>query len=399
MILHGKYARWAPVFRVKCNFGAILMMHVCMVAREFPPESGGIGYYVYNLSRKLIERGNEVTVLTRGSATKTTREIVDEIEVFKVPFFPIYPLHMWIHGVFVNSLLKSFESSSSLVHLHTPLSPPIRTSLPMITTVHTCMKFDSRYHEVLDPLSLAEKIQSMVVSPHIESKVFKISTSVTAVSLSVANELKQYGLDSDRITVVGNGVDEKLFSPVQDRNCVDEYVLYTGVLRGRKGLFDLLECARRVCQARPITKFLICGTGPFLFRLEERVRRMGLQRQIIFLGHVTREKLVEVYQNATLHVIPSHYEGLPTVLLEAMSCAIPVVATDVGGNSDVISSGVNGFLIPPKSPEKLAEAVLALLCDVNLRQRVGRAARKTIEELYTWDRITDKILKCYESIL
>jgi glycosyltransferase involved in cell wall biosynthesis len=370
-----------------------------MITREFPPESGGIGYYVYSLSRKLLERGNEVTVFTRGSATKTKREVVDGIEVFKVSFFPIYPFHIWVHGIFVNTLLKSFESSSTLVHLHTPLSPPIKTSLPIITTVHTCMKFDARYHEIIDPLSLAEKVQSMVASPHTESEIFRISKSVTTVSLSVAKELKQYGLDSDRITVVGNGVDEKLFSPSRNRKPVEEYVLYTGVLRARKGLFDLIECAKRVCETRPYTRFLICGNGPFFPRLQEKVLKLGLQERILFLGHVTREKLVQLYQNATVHVVPSHYEGLPTVLLEAMSSGIPVVATNVGGNSEVISSGVNGLLIPPKSPENMAKAISRLLDDRALRERIGRAARRTIEEHYTWDKIAENVMKCYESML
>ena len=370
-----------------------------MVTREFPPESGGISYYVYNLSRKLFERGNEVTVLTRGSTNKTTKEVVDGIQVFKVSFFPVYPLHNWIHGIFLNAVFRSLESAPTLVHLHTPLCPLIKTSLPIITTVHTCMKVDARYHEILDPLSLAEKVQSMVVSPHTESRILRISSSITTVSLSVARELELYGFDSDRVIVVGNGVDEKLFSPRRNRKPVEEYVLYTGVLRARKGLFDLIECAKHVCETHPQTRFLICGRGSFFPRLQQRVLKMGLKKHVLFLGHVSRERLVQLYQNATIHVVPSHYEGLPTVLLEAMSCGIPVVATNVGGNSEVISSGVNGILIPPKSPENMAKAVSRLLDDQALRERMGGAARRTIEEHYTWDKIAENVTECYERML
>ena len=98
-------------------------------------------------------------------------------------------------------------------------------------------------------------------------------------------------------------------------------------------------------------------------------------------------------------MVPSHYEGLPTVLLEAMSCGLPVVATNVGGNSDVISSGKNGFLVPPKSPQVLSKVILKLLDDSKLRKEIGAAARKTIERSYTWDKIADKIQKCYEDML
>ena len=89
---------------------------------------------------------------------------------------------------------------------------------------------------------------------------------------------------------------------------------------------------------------------------------------------------------------------MPTVLLEAMSCGLPVVATDIGGNNEVISSGVNGFLVPPKSPKDMAEGLLKLLNDAPLREKVGVAARNTILTNYTWDKVTDKIMECYKDI-
>lgn len=369
-----------------------------MITSEFPPISGGVGYYVYNLSKKLLQRGHQVTVMTRGSANKTRKDVVDGIDVFRVSFFPLYPFHVWVHGVFVNRLFKSLEPKLTLVHLHTPLPPPIKTSLPIITTVHTPMKIDARYHEVFNFISLAERVQSMVVYPPIESKLFAISKRITAVSRSVAGELKEYGLNPDEIAVVGNGVDEETFVPLRNQKRTERYVLYTGVLRARKGLFDLIKCAEYVCKVCPDIKFILSGRGPFLNKLEENIRKTGLQKRIVFLGYVKRDKLIQVYQNATVHIVPSHYEGLPTVLLEAMSCGLPVVATDIGGNNEVISSGLNGFLVPSKSPESMAKIILKLLDDANLRERLGRAARRTIENYYTWDKIADNILKCYESI-
>jgi glycosyltransferase involved in cell wall biosynthesis len=176
-------------------------------------------------------------------------------------------------------------------------------------------------------------------------------------------------------------------------------VLYTGILRARKGLFDLVKCAKLVSEVKPEVRFVICGKGPFLRRLEKEVREQRMQKQIELLGFVKREELIKLYQNATLHVVPSHYEGLPTVLLEAMSCGLPVVATDVCGNKEVISSGVNGFLVPPKSPKVMADVILWLLENDPVRERVGKAARKTIEERYTWDRITDNVLAAYSQTL
>src|SRR5665648_190186 len=188
-----------------------------MIAREFPPVSGGIGYYVYNLSKGLIKKGHKVTVITRGSTRIVEREVIDGIEVFKATFFPLYPFHMTLHGLFVNSLLKSLGPELSLVHLHSPLPPSIKTALPIVTTVHTATKIDSRYHEVVDTYSLAEKVQSMYFSPFVESQLLKISDIVTAVSPTVASELQEYGADSSRIEIMWNGVDEKIFCPLDNK--------------------------------------------------------------------------------------------------------------------------------------------------------------------------------------
>jgi glycosyltransferase involved in cell wall biosynthesis len=330
-----------------------------------------------------------------GNSVKT---VVDGINVFYAPFFPLYPFHIWLHGLFVGRILKSLEPKLTLVHLHSPISPPIKTTLPVITTVHTPMKIDVRYHEINDVYSLAERAQSTVVYPPIESRLFQLSKLVTAVSLSVAKELAEYGLDPNKIPVLGNGVDEQLFTPSQ-RKARSRYVLYTGVLRARKGLFDFIECAKYVSSAYPDVKFVICGKGSFLDKLKEEARRLGVEKQMVFLGYVTRNKLVQTYQKATIHVVPSHYEGLPTVLLEAMSCGLPVVATDVGGNKEVISNGVNGFLVPPKSPKVIARTILRLLEDDDLRTRIGGEARETVERLFTWDKIAGKILDCYKSVV
>lgn len=361
--------------------------------------SGGVGYYVHNLAKKLVEREQKVTIITRGSLHRARNEMIDGIDVFKVCYLPIYPFHVLLLGASVNRLFKSLESKFTIVHLHSPMPLLVRTSLPVLTTVHTPMKIDARYHEIFDLYSLAEKAQSIAVYPFLESKVLRASSKITSVSRTVAQELEEYGIDSDKVVVVGNGVDEKTFVPTREKKCAQDYVLYTGVLRARKGLFDLIKCADYVCRAHRDVKFVICGRGPFLNKLRERVRKMGLQEKIVFLGYVERKKLIQVYQNATLQAVPSHYEGMPTVLLEAMSCGLPVVATNIGGNNEVVSSGSNGFLVPPKAPRAMADAMLQLLDDDSLRERIGRAARKTIEEKYTWDRIADNIVQCYEKMI
>ena len=372
-------------------------MKICMVtSASFPPEEG-IGYYIYNLSRNLINKGHEVVVITRGSWKKTQRDFIDNIELIRASFIPIYPFYIYVHGLFANKIFKSIESQIDVVHFHTPLPPIIKTSLPTLLTVHTPMLTDTRSIEVNDFRATIEKLMGRFVSYPLELNLLKRADIITTVAKSVALELKDYGQDKKNVIVIGNGVDERIFIPIKNKNR-NRYILFTGRLAYRKGLFDLIECGKYVINEYPDISFVIPGGGVLLDKLQERVRKNGLQDKFKFLGFVDRETLIQLYQNATLYVMPSHYEGLPTVLLEAMSCGLPVIATAVSGNLDVISPGKNGILIPPKSPRKMADAILMLLDDNKTRKELGRNARKTIQDCFTWNIISEKFLKYYNSL-
>jgi glycosyltransferase involved in cell wall biosynthesis len=372
-------------------------MNICVItSAKFPPEEG-IGNYIYNMSQQFIKKGHSVTVITRGGIHRTQKEDLDGIELYRVPFMPLYPLHVQIHGIFVKSLLKSISKDFDVIHFHTPLPPPISTVLPTVTTVHTPMKADTGKVELVNLFALAVKLQGKV-SCLIEHELFKNSDKITSVATSVAEELTEYGLEKNNVVVVGNGVDEKLFSPIEHKN-QGKYILYTGRLSYRKGLFDFIESGILLCKKYPDIRFKLTGKGPLLEKLQSMVQESGYNDRFEFLGHVDKSELISLYQNATVFVLPSHYEGLPTTLLEAMACGAPVVVTAVSGNLDVIDSGKNGLQVPIKAPDKIADAVSLLLENDNLRCQLGNNARRTIEEKFTWDAISDKIMACYLSVL
>jgi len=371
-----------------------------MLTSQFPPNSAGTGNYVHNISRKLVQKGHHVTVITRGSFKNIERQIVHGINVFRVPFIPIYPFHVSIHGLFVNELVKKLEPQLNIVHSHIPFPPPVKTSLPSVTTVHTPMRTHARHYEETDLSAIAEKLQSTFCY-RMEREIINRSDLITTVSHTVPFELSEYGVNPDDVVVIGNGVNEETFKPGEGNrnNSQYRYVLYSGRLGFGKGLFDLIKCAEKLCAAQPDLKFILAGDGPLRARLEEDASALGLQKNIIFLGRVDEDRLVPLYQNATVFVLPSHYEGLPTVLLEAMACGVPPVATAISGNSEVISSRVNGILVPTKDPDMLAAGISDLLSDENLREEMGDAARRTIEESYTLERVCQNLLSCYNQVL
>ena len=274
----------------------------------------------------------------------------------------------------------------------------LKTKRPMITTIHTPMLTDARYTKVSSIYSLFSKISARLVSYPLELKLIRTSDIVTTVSSTVAQELKDYyNLNEGKLTVVGNGIDEKFFHPKQKKSESEKrYIMFVGHIAREKGLFDLVEAGRHVCGKNNDITFIIAGKGRDLNKLKRKIKKLKLHHKFIILGQVSKDRLVKLYQNAALFVLPSYHEGIPTVLLEAMSCGIPVIATDVRGNRDVISSGENGILVPPRAPKKLAESILYVLGDEKLRERIGKNARKTIEEKYTWNTVSDMILENYK---
>lgn len=383
----------------------MIAMRIGMLsAAPFPPVSPeGIANYVYNITSKLLEKGHEVTVITRGSGARIQHDLVrvgrGTVRVFRVPTIPVYPFHVHLQGVLMRRLIGLLESNLDVLHVHSPYVPAVKTSVPVITTIHTLERVDIGQYEKVGLRRLAYMMSANIFGL-MESKLFGHTEMLTAVSDHVFAELRRlYGISREG-TVLGNGVDVTQFVP-----CVDkppggqEYVLYVGRMDYRKGLFDLTRCAKYVCEERPDVLFVLVGNGPLASSIDREARRVGIDKNIMFAGYVKKDRLIEFYQRTTACVLPSYYEGLPTVMLEAMACGVPVVATRIGGHLDVISDGLNGFLVPVKSPEQMAERILLLLRDRAMGQKIGAAARETIVKQYTWDAVSDKLMHCYTTLL
>ena len=149
---------------------------------------------------------------------------------------------------------------------------------------------------------------------------------------------------------------------------------------------------------RPDAKFLIVGKGPLRGVLEKRVKDAGVEASFRFLGFLPLKDLQSIYRSATVCVVPSHYEGQPTTLLEAMSSGAPIVGTSIPSISEELTHDVDGILAPSKSPELLADAVIGLMNDGEKRAEIGQNARRTIEKAFTWDIVAARFENSYGKI-
>ncbi|KKH99305.1 glycosyltransferase [Methanosarcina sp. 1.H.T.1A.1] len=375
-------------------------MKICMYTSEFPPDVGGISTYVYNLSKRLVERGHNVTVITRGNWRKTYCEEIEGISVYRVRFVPFFPSPFKIHQLYINKLLKSLKFNFDLIHLHgtlIPVKPVFNNSWNVIFTSHGASKKKLDHMETKTLHFFIVKLLRKRLFK-IEQEIVEKSDVLTAVSNSCADDLRIYHPLKKEITIVHNGVDTNFFRPSENRSNL-RYVLYTGRFEVFKGLSDLIECSSIVCKKYPDVKFILVGSGTILDNLKKQVNKLKLEDNFVFTGSLSKSQIIEYYQNATIFVLPSYREGFPTSLMEAMSCGIPSIATNVEGSFELIKESENGLLVPPKNPEKLAESIIYLLENEEFRYRIGHSARDHIVKNYDWETITDGFEKLYDQLL
>jgi glycosyltransferase involved in cell wall biosynthesis len=365
-----------------------------VISTPFPPVEG-IGNHVFNVSKKLIERGHRITIITRGSSTKTARKIIDNIRVIETNFIPIYPFHVWLHCFFLEKEIKKLVPAPDIIHIHTPLAPYMNTSAKVISTVHSSLVGDAFQMPINDVRSLSIRLLTFSIGKHLISELIRKSEIVTTVSKQVSNEIEKYYNVDKKPVIIGNAVDQDIFVPPTEKN-PSNYVLYVGRLGYGKGLFDLLKCAKMFSDSD--LSFILVGSGELEPKIRKIVQLAKLENKIILKGQVTQKELSKLYQNAIALVISSSYESGPQVLLESMMCGTPVISTRVGLVPDIIKDWENGIIIPFKSPKSMAEAISILHKDQELRNKIGSNARKSISGKYTWDKITDLYEQCYHLV-
>jgi glycosyltransferase involved in cell wall biosynthesis len=260
----------------------------------------------------------------------------------------------------------------------------------MVTTVHGWVRHTRRtplYYRI-DRFCLPRYEKVICVSPDLEQECLAL------------------GVPAERCVLIENGIDVEEFSRRQD---VAEAKAQLGIAPNRlvvgavgrlspeKGFDLLIRAADRLLTDGTDLELLIVGDGDEQTRLNDLIALLGRGDRIRLLGY--RADLRGLYEAMDLFALSSLREGLPNVLLEAMALEVPVAATRIAGVPRLITDGVNGLLVDAESVEKLAAALGRLLGDGDLRRRLGRAGRETIEARYSFATRMDRIRAIYDNLL
>jgi len=217
---------------------------------------------------------------------------------------------------------------------------------------------------------------------------------VLAVPSTFLREVfRRFGADA---RILPNIVDLRRFRPSNN-------VVHIGsggrllVARNLEPIYDVATAIRAfavVRQQRPDAAMLIAGTGPERRALELLARELGVSSGVTFTGRLDREQMAELYRNVDVAINPSLVDNMPNSLLEALASGVPIVSTDVGGVPHMVCDGVTALLVPPREPEALADGVLRLLEDPELRAQLRSAGLRDVED-YAWPRIRERLFALY----
>ncbi|MBN1871087.1 MAG: DUF3473 domain-containing protein [Candidatus Omnitrophica bacterium] len=260
--------------------------------------------------------------------------------------------------------------------------------VPIVTTLHGWTGEDRkvRFYDWLD------------------KRLLKRMDHVVSVSPQIYQHVQKMVINNGKVSFVPNSVDMDRFNPnTRERDIRKEFGLgkafvigAVGRLSVEKGHKYLLEAFRRICNVQQNVKLLIVGDGEENAYLKQRAREMRMEDNVVFAGF--QKEMVPIYKSMDIFVLPSLKEGIPISLLEAMSMKVPVIASDVGGVSYVISND-DGILVRPRSSDELKEAIFTLMNKKGLRDKLTRNAYNNVKRRFSQSQFYRNYKKIYEAMV
>ena len=373
-------------------------MRVAMVTEWFDARAGGVAVHVHQLTKFLERYGVDVEIIT-GSWNPEEMPVNVPVHVIKGPRDPFFRLNIspWTSGE-MKEIIK--KGDFDVVHAHhafarMPLSDlSIARDLDIkgILTTHTISLLPD-YEYLWSPLSYGYPVYRIMLSK---------ADEIIAVSDSARRFISHF--TDVPVRVIPNGVDTSRFRKM-DRDDAREFMgfgdepffLYVGRLVTKKGLFTLLLAFRDVLKEIPKAKLRIAGKGKLKPVLSSMSKVLGINGNVEFLGYVPDDALNPLFSSADVFVLPSSFgESFGIVILEAMASGTPVIGTKVGGIEEILEDGKYGVLVHPSDPSELACAMISMMSDRDIQEKIVKRALQKVRKEYDWRVVTKKVMKLYE---
>jgi glycosyltransferase involved in cell wall biosynthesis len=408
-------------------------LRIALLAYRGKPHCGGQGIYVRHLSKALVDLGHTVEVF----GGPPYPDLDERVTLTKLPSLEIYNDHFpmrqpglwelknwkdWLEvttftlGTFPEPLaftmrawdeLKGRKDEFDIVHDNQSLGFGLlaieQLGLPVIATIHHPITVDRRL-EIEHAQGFLKKmnLRRWYAFVDMQTEVARRLKRVITVSENSFKDIHaDHKVDEDRMHIVPVGVDPELFLPIPNVKRTKGMIITTASADvAMKGLRYLLEAVAKLRTERPDTTLTVIGKAKPGGESARTIDELGLADAVTFVSGVTDQRIVELYSEAQVAVVPSLYEGFSLPAIEAMSCAIPLVATTGGAVPEVVGpDNETAFLVPPGDGSALAQKIAYVMDHPQIATRVGKAGRQRVIDHWSWRHTAEKTVEEYRARL
>ncbi|WP_426571232.1 glycosyltransferase family 4 protein [Aquihabitans sp. McL0605] len=408
-------------------------LRIALLAYRGKPHCGGQGVYVRHLSKALVDLGHEVTVF----GGPPYPELDPRVPLVELPslqiyndYFPMRQPGLWelknwkdwlevsafTFGTFPEPLaftmrawdeLKNRTDEFDIVHDNQSLGFGLlaieHEGLPVIATIHHPITVDRRL-EIEHAQGFLKKfnLRRWYAFVDMQTEVARRLKRVITVSENSFKDIHaDHKVDTDRMHIVPVGVDPEMFLPVAGVERKPGMLITTASADvAMKGLRYLLEAVAKLRTERPDVTLTVIGKAKPGGESARTIDDLGLSDAVTFVSGVSDERIVELYSEAEIAVVPSLYEGFSLPAIEAMSCAIPLVATTGGAVPEVVGpDNETAFLVPPGDGEALASKIAYVMDNEEIGRKVGLAGRQRVIDQWSWRHTAEKTVEEYRARL
>jgi glycogen(starch) synthase len=378
---------------------------------EYPPRIiGGLGRHVYHLATSLASEGIKVHVVTKDHPGAPEYEESEGVHIYRVVNYPPdITQEDWVPWTlqFNVALLEKAVAivndlkNINVIHAHDWLVAHAAASLkhayriPLVATIHAT-EYGRHQGHLPGPMNkLIHQIEWWLT--------FESVRTICCSQYMMEQISSIFDLPPDKVDVIPNGIDSESFKrdvsvDLYRKQYVkpgDKLVFFVGRLVYEKGVQTVIEAMTLILNKIPNVTFVVAGSGPHMNQLKSLVDVFNLEDKVKFTGHIDTDMLSAFYKSADLTVVPSLYEPFGMVVLESMAMGTPTIVADTGGLSEIVVHEETGLKFEPGNPESLADAMLRILTDKELAERLTSDAKAYLGDRYNWDRIASATLEVY----
>lgn len=408
-------------------------MRICLLSYRGNPYCGGQGIYLMYLARELVKMGHEVHAIVGPPYPFEVEGVkvhhISNHNYFNIrknyikphkPFATFLPMNLYEYiasrfGIFPEIETFSFRAFLKLRELAKTYDFDIihdnqclgygfllikQLGIPFISTIHHPLTIDrSTWFEY--PSDFTLKMKRVLYYPLIMQKyVANRMDRIITVSHDSALEItKAFGVKSDKIRVVYNGMDTSIFYPLENVKKKKNSIIFVGNVEDRKkGIIYLLKALTML--KHPVHLTIVDGGAPNRNFVPGLIDKFEINNRITFTGKISIERLIELYSETEIAVFPSLYEGFGFPAAEAMACKLPVITTNAGALPEVVGNHMEtAYLVETRNALAIAEGIDFLMDNPAIRKKMGEEARKRILSLFTWANAAKELEKIYREVI